>query len=143
MRVNLCECQFIRVFHILAFILISSSCVRIPGDLRINQIKAHQTLQSINVAQVKFKAVHGHYGSLQELSSANLIDPTIVDGNKNGYRYEVRARESCYEAVAMPQQFNITGVLSFYSNDSGVIRGAAKGGKEASSNDAPVTINDQ
>jgi hypothetical protein len=55
----------------------------------------------------------------------------------------VRVKNDSYEAVAVPIEFGETanqgtGGLSFYLDDSGIIRGAVKKGAEADTADPPL-----
>lgn len=65
------------------------------------------------------------YGTLRQLSDANLVDPLLGSGEKDGYRFETRPSPTTPEllwfAVANPIRPGTTGDRYFCTNHSGVI----------------------
>src|SRR5690606_18663004 len=65
------------------------------------------------------------YGTLAELSAANLIDPVLGSGIKQGYRFKVLVSpqdpEFLWMATAEPVQRPTTGDRCFAINQSGLI----------------------
>jgi hypothetical protein len=110
---------------------------------RVNEDAAIDSLMRVRGAEMAFKKQSGNYGTLQELAESGLIDSDIASGNRAGYKLEVRAKKDSYKAVAVPVEFGETaysgtGGLSFYLDESGIIRGERKKGVEASVSDPPL-----
>jgi hypothetical protein len=109
---------------------------------RLNEEKAFDTMKVIRSAQQACKEAKGRYGTLKELADAGLIKPALSDGRDWGYRFEIRVTGNSYSAVAVPEKYGArrytgTGGISLYVDETGVIRGEDKGGREANANDPP------
>jgi len=74
----------------------------------------------------------GTYGTLEELRARRLIDHGAV---MDGYRYSVRVSGNSYEATATPEEYGISGRISFYVSTDGAIHLADRKGEEASASD--------
>ncbi len=115
---------------------------------RLNSNEAKYSMQDIKRAEVEFRAKQGRYGSLRELSYAGLINPSVASGVHSGYRFYLKLRDDSYEAFAVPVRYNEdalkgTGRLSFYVNESGVIRAGVHDGKEANADDPALSEENQ
>jgi hypothetical protein len=109
---------------------------------RLNEEKAFDTMKLISSAQRACKEAKGRYGTLKELADAGLIKSALSDGRDGGDRFEIRVAENSYSAVAVPEKYGArrytgTGGISLYVDETGVIRGEDKGGREANANDPP------
>jgi type II secretory pathway pseudopilin PulG len=107
-----------------------------------NESAALRTLSLLSRAQETYRATegNGHYGTLQELAAARLIDDKLARGGSL-YRYvfEVKANGMTYEALATPAKDGDTSGRSFYlSSEEDFIRAAHKGGLAANSYDPPL-----
>ncbi|MCY7345165.1 MAG: hypothetical protein LH614_03010 [Pyrinomonadaceae bacterium] len=108
-----------------------------------------RSLRTIGSAQATYAAStgNGNYGTLQNLGQANFIDSVLAEGLKYGYIYEIRrvlntgTTPSSFYAAARPVSYRKTGRKSFYIDESGVTRGADRGGASATAND-PIVEND-
>jgi type II secretory pathway pseudopilin PulG len=107
-----------------------------------NEGSAIQALRIINSAEATFQATSGagKYGTLQELSAQGLIDSKLASGTVNTFRIDIKPNSMYYEATATPTKGSDTGSRSFFINESGVIRGATKGGMSATAFDPPVNL---
>ncbi len=107
-----------------------------------NEASAIATVRTISTAeQTYMSGVGKRCADLKVLASSNLVDPALVRGEKNGYRFMVVSlptlRGDCeiHAAPLTPSH----GTRSFYSStEDGVIRAAAKNGKHAGANDTPI-----
>ncbi|HEV7644316.1 MAG TPA: hypothetical protein VGO50_10275 [Pyrinomonadaceae bacterium] len=87
-----------------------------------------------------------HYGSMFELNNMSLIDQTLADGEKCGYFFQVTniaavpatGTPATFKVLARPWQYPVTGIRSFYIDQSGVLRGADHAGSFGSVNDPPI-----
>lgn len=135
---NLVLTRCISSIGAVVLLLTSISCFAPSDNSRINEIKATQTLLSIREAQKVFKAKFGTYGTLQDLTDGKLLDPTLINGDKDGYKFEITLSENKYKALATPQRFKTTGVWAYYLDETGVIRGASKDGVTVGPSDYPI-----
>ncbi len=117
------------------------SAIAIPNLLAsrraANEGSAIGSLRALVSAQNEYQATigNGDYGTLQELAEAELLDPQLAGGIKNGYRFKVEVYESSYVLMASPVVYPNTGGRSFYSSETGVIRAADKQGLAADESD--------
>lgn len=95
-------------------------------------------------AQAVYQSIFGRgrrFGTLRELVAEKIVDPALENGIKNGYVFRVRVdpgsstEAASFEVRAIPLEYGVTGRLSFYIDESHVLRGRDKGGEEAHSND--------
>jgi hypothetical protein len=99
-------------------------------------------MRSVISAEVTYETNHGRYGSLEELASANLIDPEF--GEKHGYSCKVIFWKDSFVLTAVPIKYgkgfpyNHTGLESVFWSESSDFRAADKQGAEAGANDPPL-----
>lgn len=105
---------------------------------RLNERQAVASMKAIKSAEKSFYTSNGRYGTLEELFEANLIDKFLAGGAKQGYRYQLLIKNSSYEVTAVPEQYGAAGDLSFYLNDTGIIRARDRKGEKADQTDAPI-----
>jgi Protein of unknown function (DUF3352) len=116
-----------------------------------NESRARGFLQSLQEPQKAFKTQRGRYATWDEIIAES---PTPGDKEKlaglvifkdmiehSGYKFEMTASSSGYEVTLTPVEYGKTGRLSFYTDQSGVIRAGDHQGKAASSSDAPMDSN--
>jgi hypothetical protein len=86
----------------------------------------------------------GNYGMFTELYAAGLIRSDLADYDSRGYIYSVQVVnmqpnvQPLFKISAVPRQYGVTGIRSFFIDQSGVIRGGDKNGQPASENDPPI-----
>ncbi|HEY0431130.1 MAG TPA: DUF3352 domain-containing protein, partial [Pyrinomonadaceae bacterium] len=103
-----------------------------------NDAAGQDLLMSIYNAEASYQVTQGNdnYGTLDELVSANLINRDAI--GPFGYRLEVTVSGSKFEATAIPVEYGVTGTLSYFIDESGVLRGGDHGGGAATAADPPV-----
>ena len=108
-----------------------------------NEASAISSLRVLLSAEATYMQTAGRNrcADLPTLSSKGLIDSVVAGGSKRGYRFMIvnlpTVGGGC-EMTATPMNASI-GTRSFYlSTEDGIIRGAAKNGAFANSNDAPL-----
>jgi hypothetical protein len=107
--------------------------------MAVNETAAVNGLRAITTAETAYQATNGSFGTLKQMSDSQTLDSRLAGGEKNGYRFDVRVNSTTgYEAVAVPVQYNFTGLRSFYLDSSGLIRGGDKKGAEATAADPAV-----
>ena len=109
-----------------------------PPTVATNEATAKGTLRTIVSAEATYQATEGNgsYGTIDQLIAQGLIRKDLFE--KQGYRIEVTASGERFEARAMPLEYGKTGKLSFFIDESGVMRGGDKGGGPATVADSPV-----
>lgn len=118
------------------------------GADSLNENCTISSLRTLHSAEMMFAATtgNGNHGSLAELRSANLISAALAAGAYRGYSISVETIQKTTQAPAafrisaVPQAYGTTGLMSFYIDESGVVRGADKGGRAATADD-PVVSN--
>jgi len=76
----------------------------------------------------------GQYGSLEQLADSHLVSKDML--RDYGYRVELIVSGNKFTATAVPLEYNKTGKLSYFVDETGVIRAADHGG-------APATVSDE
>jgi hypothetical protein len=116
------------------------------GSVIENEQCVIRSMRTVHSAEVTYYAISndGSYGGLSELRSVGLIDESLASGQLRGYLITVTAfprtptESARYRATAVPQIYGITGIRSFFVDDSGVIRAADHQGGPANENDPPL-----
>ncbi|HTT22368.1 MAG TPA: DUF4190 domain-containing protein [Candidatus Sulfotelmatobacter sp.] len=118
-------------------IILIIAAIAIPNLLRArmaaNESSAVASVRTIVIAQLSYWGEHpdtGYACSLSALSDAKKIDSSLATGQRNGYRFEIMRCEAApeggantkYRVVAYPVAANQTGVRTFCSDESGVIK---------------------
>lgn len=105
-----------------------------------NQIRAYRAIKQIGQAQLTFKARNGKYGSLADLGEAELVTIELAQGVSRGYRFVVITKGSGYVATATPTRSGVfaTAHISYFTDETGVVRGDRKSGEEATAEDPPL-----
>ena len=95
-------------------------------------------MRTLASAENTFRATNkdGNFGTLDQLVSAGLISKELME--PSGYRIEVQATGSRFEATAVPVEYGKTGKRSFFIDESSVLRGGDHGGGPATISDKPV-----
>lgn len=102
-----------------------------------NEAMAQGTLRTVASAQATYRATSkdGSFGSKDQLVEAGLIPKHVFE--RSGYRIELSVSGSRFEASAVPLEYGKTGKLSFFVDESNVIRAGDHGGGPATVADKP------
>lgn len=108
------------------------AAIAIPNLLRVrlnaNESAAKSSLRTISTACESFRAAQNppaYPATLTALSAANppYIDATLAGGTKQGYTFTYALMNANqYTCTAAPTTANITGVNTFFLDETGVIR---------------------
>lgn len=122
---------------VLASVAGAASATKEPPP-EMNEAIAASMLHMIVSAEAAYQANagKGSYGSLDKLIEAKLVTREPFD--KYGYRFELTASGNTFEAIATPVEYGKSGRLSYFVDQSGVVRGGDHGGGSASVADKPV-----
>lgn len=94
-----------------------------------NEMVVRSLLQSLDEIEKAYKTEHARYGTLEELESFQFAKAYI---EKSGYKFDLIVSGERYEATATPVEYGRSGRLSFYTDQSGIVREADHSGKPAS-----------
>jgi type IV pilus assembly protein PilA len=98
-----------------------------------HETAAMKALQTIHTVEVQYYSQYGKYAtSLTELgpptsgganaAGADLIDSTLAQGVKGGYKFALSPNQGGYVINANPVTFGVDGGRTFYSDQSMVLR---------------------
>lgn len=135
--------KVIKIVVISGFLLLVSCVIWIIIDRtndrskrEANENNAIRVLKKINQAQINAKAKFGKYLSFEELRQNNLIDPKIKEGKSSGYNFLIKSDGTSYSVLGNRDAGE--GNLSFYSDETGIIRSSDK--LTAGANDPPSKL---
>ncbi len=101
-----------------------------------NETGAIGALRTLMTAQATYMNRSGRYGSLTELNGENLVDDSLVGGEKSGYYYgEITTGSNyAYTFGAIPADDGRSGEKEFIVNQQGTVYEAALTSTKASAN---------
>jgi hypothetical protein len=108
------------------------------APLKANEATAKSELRTLVSAEATYQETtgDGRYGTLDELVTAGLLRMEAMD--RYGYRIELTVSANKFEATAVPLEYGKTGTLSYFVDESAVVRGGDHGGGPATISDPPV-----
>jgi hypothetical protein len=83
-----------------------------------------------------YKKSNGSFVTLEQLIAENLIPKEMIE--TAGYRFEVTVSGEKFEVSAVPLEYGKTGKMSFFTDNTGIIRGGDRGGASATAADPPI-----
>src|SRR6185295_3097094 len=115
------------LMRVFAEIAVDEIRLRIPR----NEMIARNALYLLLEDEKVYKAQHGNYGTLEDLEDleASRFDKDYLE--KSGYKIELTVSGNRYEASETPIEYGKSGRLSFYADQSGVVREGDHGGSRA------------
>lgn len=110
------------------------------APVRNNESQARWKLDSLAAAQLAHKQATGRYASLTELQTSDARPEYLRDEKYEVEGYEIKLSVSGdkFEATATPTLYRKTGRVSYYIDQTSVVRGGDLGGKTATAADEPV-----
>lgn len=114
--------------------------------LPVNERDVIVSLRTLHNAQVTYQATtgQGNYGTVTQLQNAGLLPPNFGFNFYRGYsriwviNSQSPGNPSLYKIQASPEIYGRSGMRSFFVDQTGVIRGADRGGLPATVNDPPI-----
>jgi hypothetical protein len=97
-----------------------------------NETAAKRFLNMLNESEKQYRAEHGRFGTLEEVgekAGGEKVFRRFFD--MVGYKLEFTLSGDRYTATATPVEYGRGGRISFYTDNSGVIRGGDHGGRPA------------
>ena len=108
-----------------------------PSDYR-NEGMATGLMYSIAHTQEMYKKEKGagSYGTLEQLVAADLFPKGLIEDSL--YKFELIVTSDKFEVYATPKEYGKGGKMSYYIDQTRVLRGADRGGAPATSSDPPI-----
>lgn len=111
-----------------------------------NERCAIRELRNIGGAEATYATTNnsGNYGTFNQLYNAGLISRNLAVGARYGYLFvsevypATATMPASFKIRATPANYGVSGVRSFYIDESGIIRGADKHGAYANADDPPI-----
>jgi hypothetical protein len=107
-----------------------------PSPVVQKERMAMGAMYMIANAQEKYKKSNGSFGTLEQLIAENLVPKEMIENS--GYRFEVTVSGDKFEVSAAPLEYGKTGKLSFFLDNTYVIRGGDRNGASATASDPPI-----
>jgi hypothetical protein len=108
-----------------------------PPEGAQNERNVMSVLWMIANAEREFKEKSGStYGSIEQLIEGGFLEKDRLDSSN--YKLDLRLTAEGFEITAVPAEYGKGGKLSFFMDQSGVIRGGDRGGAAASASDQPI-----
>jgi prepilin-type N-terminal cleavage/methylation domain-containing protein len=116
---------------IVVAIIVLLAAIAIPNLLRArlsaNEATAIAAMRTLSTAMESYRAGQSppaYPSALGSLSNATppYIDSVLGGGLKAGYNFTLAGGNNTYSVVGAPQTANVTGVRSFFVDQSGVVR---------------------
>jgi prepilin-type N-terminal cleavage/methylation domain-containing protein len=125
---------------IVVAVIVLLAAIAIPGLLRsrlsANEAAAIASVKTISWATTTYRAGNPSFPenlSILATASPAYVDSVLGSGAKQGYTFVLSGAANTYNLTALPLEQNITGVRSFFVDESGVIRASSNGTANASS----------
>lgn len=105
-------------------------------------------LRSLVSIETRFASTNwqNNYGTFEELHNASLIRDDMATGPSRGYYYAVTVYfavlpdiPSRFQISATPADYGVTGRISYFIDQTGVLRGGDKNGQRAGASDPPIS----
>jgi len=122
---------------VLASIAAAASTSKEPPP-EMNEAIAGSMVQLIVGAETNWKEGQGKgsYASLDQLIQAKLLPEEQL--SKYGYHFQLCSSATSFEVTATPNEYGKNGKLSYFADNSGVVRAGDHGGGQATLADKPM-----
>ncbi len=109
-----------------------------PTPIQSNESRTIGLLYAIvsNQEQYKKDKGAGSYGTLEQLIAADMISKEMID--RSGYKFEMTVTGDKFEVFAVPVEYGKTGTMSYYMDQTYVLRGGDRSGASATSSDPKI-----
>ena len=120
------------------FMITGLSAEMEAAETDMNEMRARSTLEQVGSVEASFQSGkgNGRFATLDELATEGFISKEYFESF--GYTIELTVSGTKFEATAIPKEYGKTGKLSFFIDESKVLRGGDHGGGAATVADPPV-----
>lgn len=111
--------------------------------IRVSEAEANEWLQEILGAQLVYFKAKQRYTALDELIKLGGVAAQLTNGTANGYRFAIAPSQDgqSFSLTAVPIKYGRTGRLSFYADQTNLIRAEDKNGQTITASAAPHAPN--
>ncbi len=111
--------------------------------IRVSEAEANEWLQEILGYELIYFQAKQRYATFADLSKAGSVSEQLLTGTVSGYIFEIQisADAKKFTATARPVAYGRTGRLSFFSDQTNLVRAEDKSGKAASISSPPYQVN--
>jgi hypothetical protein len=104
----------------------------------VNEAIANSTLRTLASAELTYQSTvgNGNFGTLDQLIDQGLVPKDLIE--KAGYKIELMVVGAKFEATATPIEYGKSGKMSFFIDESSVVRAADRAGSPATIMDKPL-----
>ena len=106
-----------------------------PQNLQ-NERTAISLMYTIAGAESQYKITKGIWGTLEQLIAADAVSNEMIESS--GYKFELTLSGDKFEVLAVPLEYGKTGTLSFFIDQTHVLRGTDRNGATATASDPPL-----
>ena len=109
-----------------------------PPPSLVNERAAMGMLHQVAYAQQRYKEEKGKgvYGTLEQLIAEELLSEDSL--KLTGYKLDLTVTGDKFEATAVPLEYGKSGTMSYFIDETFIIRGGDRNGGSASSSDPPI-----
>jgi len=116
---------------IVVAIIVLLAAIAIPNLLRArlsaNEATTIAAMRTLSTAMESYRAAQSppsYPGNLTDLNASDppYVDDVLASGNKGGYNFTYAGSTNVYNVTAAPATPNVTGVRTFFVDQSGVVR---------------------
>ena len=124
--------------NLVLMMVASISTATNQSELMRNENMVRYMLTTIATSEARYRADQGKgsYATLDQLIAQNMVQKELLD--HFGYKIEVTVSGDNFEASAVPLEYNKTGRLSYFVDQSAIVRGGDHAGGPATAADKPV-----
>jgi Protein of unknown function (DUF3352) len=124
--------------NLVLMMVASISSATNQSELMRNENMVRYMLTTIATSEARYRADEGKgsYATLDQLIAQGMVQKELLDNF--GYRIEVTVSGDKFEATAVPLEYNKTGRLSYFVDQSAIVRGGDHAGGPATVGDRPV-----
>jgi hypothetical protein len=114
-----------------------SGGINLPADRR-NEGMTTGVMHMIAHTQERYKKEKGagSYGTLEQLIATDMVQKEMLEAS--GYKFEMVVTGDKFEVFAVPVEYGKSGKMSFFIDQTLVLRGADHNGASANSSDPPI-----
>jgi hypothetical protein len=101
-----------------------------------NERRAISVMYSMARVQNEHKTAHGSYGNMEQIIAAELLPKEMIESS--GYKFDITVAGDKYEVTAVPIEYGKGGKMSYFIDQTGVLRGGDRNGASAVSTDPTI-----
>lgn len=111
--------------------------------IRVSEAEVNEWMQEILGYELIYFKAKQQYATFADLAKSGSVSEQLLSGTVSGYVFEIQlsADRQKFSAMARPVIYGRTGRLSFYTDQTNLVRAEDKSGKAASISSSPYQAN--